>query len=173
MKNLSFLAVAGLMISQIATAVVTTDWERPIKGASLTEIIGTKPVAGRRAIYLSLNQLDGAEDVTTFTLHEDTGIRCITAPCPSTVEVEFKIDDVVANGHGTRYIAYEVLKNIPPNVRIARRKLIVDESSMELVAPGNNGFMQREMWSVQVQSPGRGSLFYYGQPTPVATIAQE
>ncbi len=67
MKNLSFLAVAGLMIGNIASAVVMPGWERPIMGAELTYISPTKPVSGLRANYLTLNQRDGAKNPTSLT----------------------------------------------------------------------------------------------------------
>lgn len=174
MKNLSYFAVAGLMIGNLASAVSVPGWERPIKEAELHYIVPTKPVEGLLANHLTLNQLDEANEPTTFTLQEDTGIRCITTPCPSTKNTEFRIDTIEHQGRdGVRYVATEVLKNIPPHVRIARRTLIVNESNMELVAPGGGGFMQRTMWDVEVKRFAAPSHRYYGNVNDVFTIAAE
>ena len=173
MKLLSTLAVAGLLATTVAKADVNPNWERPFMGGALTEIVGTKPVIGARANYMTINQRDNASEPTSFTMHEDTGIRCITAPCPSTRVVEFKITKInqrFHRGDTVQYEAVEVLKNIPPHVRIARRHLIVTESSMELVAPGGNGFTRRTVWDVQVKQFSAGSIHYYSYPTDLSTI---
>jgi len=174
MKNLSFLAVAGLLLGNLASAIEVPGWERPIKEAQLHYIAPTKPVDGLKAYHLTMNQLDEAAEPTSFTLQEDTGIRCITTPCPSTRDTEFKIDTITHEGHDTvQYVATEVLKNIPPHVRIARRTIIVNESNMELVAPGGGGFTQRTMWDVEVKRFGAQSARYYGNVDYVATIQAE
>lgn len=172
MKKLSFLAVAGLLVTSLANAIEVPGWERPIMGAALNYIVPTKPVEGLRAQYLTLNQQDGAEQPTSFTLTEDTGIRCVVAPCPSTRETEFTIQsiDYSRRADSVRYVAVEVLKNIPPHVRIARRQLIVNESSMELVAPGGDGFMRRTIWQVEVRRFAQPSHNYYGTAEPLASI---
>ena len=173
MKNLSFLAVATLMIGNIASAVSVPGWERPIKEAELNYIAPTKPQSGLLANHLTLNQLDEATEPTTFTLQEDTGIRCITTPCPSSRNVEFKINQILHERRdGVRYVATEILKNIPPHVRIVPRTLIVKESTMELVAPGGGGFMQRTMWNVEVRRFNDETHHYYGEVQDVYTIQQ-
>ncbi len=167
------MAVAGLMLGSVANAIVIQNWERPIKGAQLTADQDTAKLPGANATYLTMNKRDDSSEPTSFTLQEDTGIRCITVPCPSTRDVQFKITAILPAIHNhdvLRYEAIEVLKHIPANVRIARRHLTVTESSMELVAPGGNGFMRREVWDVEVAPFAQNSQFYYGNPQALASI---
>ncbi len=77
------------------------------------------------------------------------------------------------HGDSVRYEAVEVLKNIPPHVRIAPRHLILTESSMELVAPGGGGFTRRTVWELEVQRFAAQSHHYYGNPEALASIALE
>lgn len=174
MKSLSVLVV-GLTISSMVNAIEIAGWERPIMGASLTYLAPTKPQVGAKATYMTLNQQDESVKPTSFTMVEDTGIRCIQAPCPSTREVEFKITAIIPALHSdaVRYEAIEVLKNIPANVRIARRQLFVTESSMELVDPHGQGFSRKTVWEVEVQRVTGESMMYYGNPEALASIQSE
>jgi hypothetical protein len=43
---------------------------------------------------LIINKRDDAKAPTSFTLVEDTGLRCITTPCPSTTTSEFQIERI-------------------------------------------------------------------------------
>lgn len=152
MKAFSFLAVAALMLATAAQATSLRPLELPIMRGNLTPVQGTGFTLPR-PMTLTQNQSVYADEPTSFTLVEDTGIRCIMAPCPSQKTTKFKITDIVPALHNSdvvRYEAIEVLKNIPPNVRIAPRRLSVTESSMELVAPGGNGFMRRIYWDVEI-----------------------
>lgn len=176
MKNLSLSlwAITALLIASAANAAPRFRTELPVKQAGLREIVGTKPVGGLRAFHLTANQRFDAEDYTSFTLVEDTGIRCIMAPCPSSVDTKFVVTNVEETGRETvKYTAVEVLKNIPANVRIAPRWLFVTESSMELVAPGGGGFMRREVWNVQVKPFATGSRYYYGNPVAIDNRARD
>jgi len=171
MKKLSYLAIAGLMVANFAAAIDVPGWERPIQGAELT-LAEDSGAVDHVATYLTLNQQDGATSPTSFTLTEDTGIRCITTPCPSSREVGFTITGPAKRvGFDTiQYHAVEVLKDIPPHVRIARRHLTVTESSMELVAPGGGGFTRRTYWQVEVKPFAQETQVYYGNPEPLASI---
>ncbi len=114
MKLLSTLLCAGLILAaSIAQADVNPTLDRPVLGAELTEIIGTKPVDGQRAFYMTKNLSFSTDEALSFTMHEDTGIRCVTTPCPSTREVKFLINDLFIQRHGEtiRYEATEVLTN--------------------------------------------------------------
>ncbi len=167
------LAFAGLMIGNLAQAVSIPGWERPIMGAQLHYVVPTKPVPGRKANHLTLNQRDDSKEPTSFTLQEDTGIRCITAPCPSTRNIQFTITSIkqVLHSDVVTYEAVEVLKNIPPHVRIARRHLKVTESSLELIGPEGSGFNRRTVWQVEVQPFAAPTDYYYGNPKALLTIA--
>lgn len=175
MKSLNLLALAAILTTTFASAMVSPNWERPIFGAALHSDESTgqpRPIDVRRATYLTMNQASSAAEPTSFTLQEDTGIRCVMAPCPSTVETTFEITRIIysmVNGP-TRYEAREVLRNIPPHVRIAPRTLLVDQSDMEIVAPGGNGFQNRIVWRVEIQTFANESKFYFGNPQYLATI---
>src|SRR4051812_31637812 len=100
MKKLSMLAAAGFMFGGMAIADIPVT-EFVAKTSPLREIIGTKPVPGLRAFTLSLNQSTEG-DYTSFTLNEDNGLRCNRAPCPSTKNTKFTINDVKADGREGR-----------------------------------------------------------------------
>ncbi len=159
MKKLSMFAVAALTVANVASAVFDPSWERPIMEGQLTYIVPTKPVRGFKALHLVLNQRDGANEPTSFTLTEDTGIRCVTAPCPSTKETMFEITGVHATRTGVIYEATEVLTNIPPHVRIARRGMRVTEV---------HG--RRTSWNVEVMPFSAPTDRYFAYPTEVNTI---
>lgn len=168
MKNLSLLAVAGLMLSGVASAVFDPTWERPVFSAELTasEIVEHNDVATN----LTLNKRDGEENFTTFTLTEDTGIRCFTTPCPSSKDTFFKIDRIITGRSGEpMYEATEILNDIPAHVRIVPRKMTVVESSMELVAPGGGAFMRKTFWDVSVKHFNQEADVYTGNPEAVFT----
>lgn len=175
MKSLSFLAVAGLMFANVASAIYAPNWERPIMGSDLRYVSPTKPVPGFKAVYLTINQRDNSKKPTSFTLKEDNGIRCIVAPCPNIVDTQFKIVSIAPAFHSdaVRYEAVEVLKNIPANVRMAARRMFVTESSMELVGKGGVGFTRRTVWEVEVSTFSQPSKRYYGYPQALASIAME
>ena len=83
------------------------------------------PQADKITMYENSN----LSELPVFSVVEDTGIRCIQAPCPSertTLFVVQKVEEVDAQT--TKYVAFERLANIPPFVRIAFRKLEVVES---------------------------------------------
>ena len=170
MKSVIVFAVA---FAGIANAVSIPGWERPIMSASLNHTDGP---SFPRAMNLTLNQRNGAKQPTTFTLVEDTGIRCVMAPCPSQKKTQFRITNISHSFHSSdviRYEAIEVLKNIPINARIAARRLRVTESSMERVAPGGQGFEHVTVWSVEVDTfPGKMQS-YYGNPEYLATIMSD
>jgi hypothetical protein len=85
------LAVAALS-SLSAFGVVRPGWERPVAKAELSQIEGD----GRypRPTTLTKNKQDGAKEATSFTLVEDTGLRCITTPCPSHKTTVFHVLNV-------------------------------------------------------------------------------
>lgn len=173
MKKLSYVATAGLLFTSLAQAVVVPLWERPILEAKLTATGDTVHSRELRAFHLTMHKRDDSEAATTFTLVEDSGIRCNRAPCPSTKNTTFVVTGVHSSFHrgdSTRYVAREVLKNIRPNERRAPRTLNLTESSMELVAPGGGGFLRRTIWEVEVESFAKPAMTYYGRPTGVVTI---
>lgn len=163
MKALFVAAVAALSLTPSANADFVLGRVRPFMRAELTRVEGR---FFPTAYTLSINKEDGKKEPVSFTVAEDTGIRCIQAPCPSQVTTEFTITEISPGFHSdvVRYEAIEVLKNIPANVRIAPRRLLVTESSMELVKPGGNGFMRRTMWDVEIRTFPNQVQIYTGQP---------
>ena len=141
------------------------NFERPVMTARLQATGDTAQSREPRAIAITMNQRTYSDAASSFTLLESTGIVCVMAPCPSTVETQFVVTGVHASFHhgdSVRYEAREVLKRIPPNVRIVPRKLELTESSMELVAPGGGGFMRRTMWEVEIERFSRPTQTYSG-----------
>ena len=171
MKKLLTFTVASMFVLGNANAVYRMGWERPIMVANLNPVESL--LLYPQAQTLTINRRDGAKQPTSFTLVEDSGIRCIKAPCPSFRTTMFVIQKVSPSFHNAdvvRYEAVEVLKNIPANVRIARRQLNVTESSMELVAAGGNGFQRRTIWDVEIVTFPSKLREYRGYPTTLATI---
>lgn len=167
MKNLIAMA---LVVTGIANADFRLGWERPIMRANLTRVESS--TAYPNAQTLTINKQDGNKRPTSFTLTEDTGLRCITTPCPSFATTEFKIVDIsssLRHSDSVRYEAIEVLENIPANVRLAPRRLTVLESSMEIVAPGGGGFQRRILWDVQVETFSGQTAIYSGRPQYLMT----
>ena len=142
MKNLVLL-ISAAVLTNVASADFVQGRVRAVRQANLELVSGPHFPLGRT---LSLNKMDGSLKPVSFTMVLDTGIRCIVAPFPSEVRVEFSIVKIAPGFHGdlVRYEAIEKLKNIPPNVRIAPRKLFVTESSMELVAAGGIPLIGRQ-----------------------------
>lgn len=161
MKKLSLFAVAALTVASVASAVFVPGWERPIMGAQLHFVFPAKPIPGSKvlATHLVLNQRDEASEPTSFTLTEDTGIRCITTPCPSSKETQFNITRVKPTRLGVIYEAVEVVKNPPANVRIARRTLTVLESDAA----------DRTTWNVQVKPFAAPADRYTAAPEAIFT----
>lgn len=116
------LALLSLVTAFSAQAIVRPGWERPILKAEVESEVATYP----RPMTLTMNKQDGFEFATSFTLKEDTGIRCIMAPCPSQVTNLFKIQhrDVYRNGL-VRYTAIEVLKTTAVGPIARDRKSVV------------------------------------------------
>lgn len=165
MKKYSVLAIAGLIFANLAQAndfeTVYVKGSEAVQGAKLTYISPTKPVPGGKAFYLELLQKGGASEPTGFKLHVDTGIRCITTPCPSTDIVEFDMTDIEDRSGVTVYHATEKT----PGGRTSPRLLTVTESEMETVVGGGR-FHSRIVWEVEVQ----GKAFtdhYFGYPHAV------
>lgn len=171
MKNIMMVTMTVLGLCQSADAVIRLGWERPKMRANLELVDGLK---FPRALSLTLNQRDEAKEPTTFVMVEDTGIRCVTVPCPSKATTVFRIERVIPSFHRrdvVRYEAIEILKNIAPNVRLAPRRLFVTESSMELIAPEGQGFQVRTIWEVEVVSFPDKTQVYGGYPELLYTIA--
>ncbi len=171
MKNVFITLTAWIAIANVASAVVVPRWERPIMRAQLSLVDGS---FFPRAMSLTLNQRDESSQPTSFTLVEDTGIRCIMAPCPSRKVTQFEIQEVSHAFHNSdiiQYEAVEILRFVPKNVRIAPRRLNVTQTSMELVAPGGDGFMRRNQWEVEISNFFGKPQMYEGTPEPVFTVA--
>lgn len=67
-------------------------FERPVGTVHLSQIDGD----GRypRPEALTLNRFNTSKTYTSFKLVEDTGIRCVTTPCPSETTTKFNVTNV-------------------------------------------------------------------------------
>lgn len=125
---------------------------RPTMKAQLNSVDDTE-VIFPNATVIYFNTEDGTMNLKSFTLTMDTGLRCIQAPCPSFVNVPFRVTKTsqpVPNVNEFHYQAVEVLKNIPINVKRAPRRLKVTVSDRE-VAGSINGQPFSHQTIVQVQ----------------------
>lgn len=160
----NLVLVAAAVSGVAAHAVVRPGWERPILQARITPIDDSikYPVAE----HLTLNKQDGAAKPTSFKMVEDTGLRCITTPCPSHVTTTWRITDVESAGGGS--VLYKAVENLfpRPNVRLMppRRLQVIDHT---------RNITERvftHLWEVKIE--GRGTeRSYVGKPAPVYTPA--
>lgn len=151
MKRGIFLSAMMLLGAVQSQAIVRPGWERPIQTAQLT----TNSNTIERVMSLTMNRQDGVRQPTSFTALVDTGIRCVTTPCPSTRYVQFRITNIQRFGAQVVYTAIENLV-VPPGV--------VGPIAKFMTVTASHG-----VWSVEVNHFGRTTL-YQGYPQPVATI---
>lgn len=156
-----FIALLTILTAVSAQAIVRPGWERPILKAEVETNFANFP----RPTTLTMNKKDGFEFATSFTLVEDTGIRCIKAPCPSEVKKLFKIKSRNVYRTGlVRYTAIEVLNTTA--IGPIARQLTVDDHSQDIFRSRFKfdwiGFVQ--------QRPGLPVVEFGGNPEPVYTI---
>ena len=158
-----FFALVAIVSSVSAQAIFRPGWERPIEKAMLEAL--DNQVSYPTAEAVTLHQQDGAEMPTMISLEEDTGIRCIMAPCPSQRTRQFRITDVTQRESGMIvYTAREILHPLP-NVRMAARVLELIDFRHDVLAD------TRFLWSVRVKGPFSLQVRTYGgNPEPVITI---
>ncbi len=160
MKNLlNVFMVAGTFLSLSAFA-----GEIPLGRALETATLSKAdhgPTVLPRLETLTLHESAANPKQLVFVAVEDTGIRCITTPCPSSQTTQYRVTSVEqVDAQTKKYVAWQVLTNIPPNVRIAPRVMTVVDFA---------GFQQQ--WSVHVTNrlPG-GAANYVGYPQPAEEI---
>ncbi len=171
MKNLLAIVSVWTAFVTVAGADFRLGRIRPIMRAQLSLVEGD---FFPRARTLALNKQDELQEPSSFTLVEDTGIRCIMAPCPSEKVTQFRIEEIGHSFHNfdvIRYEAVEIFTNIPRNVRMAPRRLYVTESSMELVGINGEGFERRTTWDVELTSFSRKTQAYTGNPEHLLVTA--
>jgi len=159
MKSFGKFAIAlALIVGVSAQAIFDPNWERPVLEAKLTKLTGNiYPVAQN----LTKHRRDGEKEATLFSMREDTGLRCIMAPCPSFVTSLFEITDVeVLNPLTKRYIATELPKVLHNN------RIYTGLRTLEVVE--HQGF--RMQWDVTVENGIGKASRYVGYPQGVITI---
>lgn len=162
MKNLmKSLVLFALIIGISAHAIFDPTWERPIYQADLTQFYTHEMIRFPIAQHLVMHQRDGSQYPTMFTLTEDTGLRCIQAPCPGVVvKSKFRVVKVDELSQlVTRFVAKEMPKVGPFGMPVVSRRTLV-------VHQGNYLRMQ---WNVRVID-NKGPQQYVGYPEGVITI---
>jgi hypothetical protein len=156
----SVLSLLVLVTAFSAQAVVRPGWERPIAQARLIAVDGK--LAYPQPESLTLNRRDGIlKKASSFTLVEDTGVRCFTTPCPSSVTTQFKIVSIDRDKYNSIvYQAVEV-KTLPNTIGPMKRVLTVIDRRQD---NGNYEFG----WEVSLRHYGHAREFR-GNPTPVFT----
>lgn len=158
MKNLIVLALSLVTVASFAD--FRPGRVRPEMRGQLNITIGSETVPTLN--ILEKNFMDGKREAVSFTLTEDTGIRCVTVPCPSTKKAIFKIEDTQTYEDSVVYTAVEVLGRFDHR---APRTLTVKESYMELI--NVDSFSQRVFWVVEIRGI-EGSMFYTANPEYLA-----
>ena len=177
---LGSLALVALT-SFSAFGIVRPGWERPVKTAQLEQIEGD----GRypRPTELTMNKQDGALNATSFTLVEDTGLRCITTPCPSSKTTQFRVTQantlrngsvrylatsvprvlimgIIAPGPGSKARAIEVLARDEKLVRTygdAARRRALDQFSADAAADGVEAVYRDLLQARSIAAPARSA----------------
>ncbi len=167
-SNLLGSLVLVALTSFSAFGIVRPGWERPIKKAQLEQIEGD----GRypRPSELTMNKQDGAPKATSFTLVDDTGIRCITTPCPSSKTTEFSVTQVTTLPHGSvKYVATSarrlimgIIAPVPGHQTPVRTIEVLDHS--------NNNIARHKYQWVLSYTTLMGHFQYGGNPEGVMTI---
>ncbi len=162
MKKTGFLfAVLAVVAALPSFADFRPGFERPIYKATLE----TRHLNYPRAELLTMTKQDGARFATGFTLVEDTGIRCVTTPCPSSHTSQWRIDPrtgrKVLPGGTVVYTAVERVRH--PSIA-ARVLTLTDHSRSKLEIP------YKHLWLVKIEGP-RGQFLSWGNPEGVITTA--
>lgn len=156
-----FIFILALVGGLSAQAIYNPKWERPIFKAELTEVFGHELFRFPVAEELTLHQRDGAKDKTLFSLVEDTGLRCITTPCPSHVTSLFTITKIQKiDAQTVKYFAKELPRvDVNGSIYNGLRKLEV----VDFVG-------ERQQWNLTIKEDSRKARKYVGYPEGVPTI---
>lgn len=153
-KVMMLVAMMGTMSAQ---AYYRPGWERPIQKAQLEQVEGNRYYPQPQE--LTMNKRDGSRVPTSFLLTEDTGIRCITTPCPSESKTSFTITHVQPLGGGS--VKYTAYTNVTPG-----RATLPAMRALEVVDHSKNvttGLIEN-VWEVYV-----GGRKFVGNPEGVIT----
>lgn len=161
----AMLAMAAVVVTGSAMADYRPGYDRPLAQASLVSNQRTYP----KPTHLITTRKDGGLfDVTGMTLTEDTGIRCITTPCPSERTTTFVVtgQPVLLPGNSVQYTGVQNLIVPGPLGRpryVQRTLTLVDHSNSVL------GIARPYAWEVTVRQGfaivGRAA----GNPEPIYT----
>jgi len=167
MKRYGSMLVAAAVVAGSAMADYRPGYERPIFRSDLVGMQRTFPLPTE----LTMTRMDGARlNVTGFTLTEDTGIRCIQAPCPSFRTSQFAVVGfpVILPGNSIQYTAVSNMLVTGPfgRPRIVQRTLVLVDHSNSFL-----DIFRPYLWDVTVRQGfivvGRAG----GNPEPVYTTA--
>ncbi|MCB9254477.1 MAG: hypothetical protein H6617_07320 [Bdellovibrionaceae bacterium] len=162
MKKLGLLAISlSVLASATSFGIYDPTWERPVQRAGLNEAFTHEAFEYPVASELTLHKRDGQRKATVFSLTEDTGIRCVMAPCPSFKTSLFQIVGVRrVDRLRVEYKAVE-LPRVEDN-----GKIVNGGRSLDVVDFA--GFQQQ--WNVRVRGIEGRSRNYVGYPEAVVTI---
>ncbi|MEZ4751265.1 MAG: hypothetical protein R3B54_11785 [Bdellovibrionota bacterium] len=154
MKKLGLLAISlTVFVSASSFGIYDPTWERPVQRAGLTEAFTHEAFEYPVAVELTLHKRDGERKSTLFSLTEDTGIRCVMAPCPSSVTSLFQIVGVRRiDRMRVEYKAVEV-----PHIE-GNGKIVNGGRSLEVLDFA--GFQQQ--WNVRVSGSKRSAATMSG-----------
>lgn len=121
--GMKFGLVAVAMVSLSAFGVHRPGWERPVYNVPLEQIDGD----GRypRPTNLMINKQSVAKQFTSFKLVEDTGVRCITTPCPSEQTTVFYVTGVSKNRGGSTIYEASTLRSFPLGIVVPKPGTVV------------------------------------------------
>ena len=161
----AMLAMAAVMVTGSAMADYRPGYDRPLAQSDLVSTQRTFP----RPTHLMTSRKDGGfAAITTITLTEDTGIRCVTVPCPSERTTTFAVygQPILLPGNSVQYSAVQNLLVTGPLGRpryVQRTLTLVDHSNSVL------GIARPYAWEVTVRQGlmvvGTGA----GNPEPIYT----
>lgn len=145
MKRMWMMAVA-MAVTGSAMADFRPGYERPLMQADLVANQRTFPLP----VHVMTTRQDGSNrEITGITLTEDTGLRCVTTPCPSQRVSQFVVTGAqLLPGNSVAYTGYGnlVVKGPLGRPRIVQRSITLVDHSNSVVA-----FPRPYLWEVTVR----------------------
>ena len=151
------LVAVATMVSVSAFADFRVGRVRAVAKIQLEQIEGD----GRYPlpVRLSVNKQDGVQAVAGFTLTEDTGLRCIKAPCPSEKTTQFHVTNISKKRSGS--IVYTASTDKPFIMGIIAPRPGHVTRTIEVADHSNNKVARYKFpWILKIQ--GAHDLHTYG-----------
>lgn len=155
MKNLFVLCL--LSVAALARATELPGWEWAVYEAKLVQMQGSS--VPPRAVTLTMNHSESSGNQgSSFVLVEDTGIVCVTAPCPTRKKAYFHVLQAMENK--SNVIDYQAIEMNPENGR--SRTMYVSDFATHWLKP-------EKRWQVTIMTgqAGDASRSYVGYYVPL------